>query len=272
MHNNITFIGGGNMARSLIGGMVANGISAAHITVSDPVPACLAQLSSDFGINTCTDNATAIANADTLVVAVKPQVLKAVISPLAAQLSASRPLIISIAAGITEPLLNQWSGGGQAVVRCMPNTPALIQAGATALYANPQTSAAQRQIAERILSAVGLALWVEKESQLDAVTAVSGSGPAYFFAFIEAMQQAGQQLGLSAEQARQLTLQTALGAVRMAAESDETPGTLRERVTSKGGTTAAALQSFNDNNLSGIVQQALQAAHDRSVELGKELS
>lgn len=272
MTNNITFIGGGNMARSLIGGMVANGLSASQITVSEPVAALREQLAADFGITVTDNNAEAIANADTLLVAVKPQVLKDVLQPLAAQLRETRPLIISIAAGITEPLLNEWSGGEQAVVRCMPNTPSLIQQGATALYANAKVNNAQRQTAEQILSAVGIVIWVEQESQLDAVTAVSGSGPAYFFAFIEAMQAAGEKLGLSAEQAKQLTIQTAVGAAQMAAQSDEEPGVLRERVTSKGGTTFAALQSFASNDLNSVIEQALTAARDRSIELGKELS
>lgn len=272
MSNNITFIGGGNMARSLIGGMVANGLSASRITVSEPVEILRAQLAADFGVNVTDNNARAIANADCLLVAVKPQVMKDILSPLAEQLINGRPLIISIAAGITEPLLNNWSGGGQSIVRCMPNTPALVQEGATALYANSQVSGAQKQLAEQILSAVGLTLWVAQESQLDAVTAVSGSGPAYFFAFIEAMQAAGEKLGLSAEQAKQLTIQTALGAARMAAESKDEPGELRAKVTSKGGTTYAALQSFAANDLNGVVETALTAAHARSIELGKELS
>ena len=271
MSNNITFIGGGNMARSLIGGMVANGIPANTITVSEPVEALRQQLSADFGIHTTSSNEEAIPNANCLLVAVKPQVLKDILAPLADQLQSTRPLIISIAAGITEPLLNTWSGGQQAIVRCMPNTPALLQEGATALYANSNVTEQQKHLAESILSAVGLTLWVEKESQLDAVTAVSGSGPAYFFAFIEAMQAAGEKLGLSSEQAKQLTIQTALGAARMASESTEEPSVLRERVTSKGGTTAAALQSFTDSGLSDIVDSALSAAHARSIELGKEL-
>ena len=271
MSKKITFIGGGNMARSLIGGMVANGISASNITVSDPLQVLRTQLADDFGVQVSSDNIQAIAHADCLLVAVKPQLLKEILSPLAESLRASRPLIISIAAGITESLLNTWSGGEQAVVRCMPNTPALVQTGATALFANAQVSRDQKQLAEQILSAVGLTLWVDHESQLDAVTAVSGSGPAYFFAFIEAMQAAGEKLGLSAEQAKQLTIQTALGAARMANESSDSPSVLREKVTSKGGTTFAALQSFAASDLNGIVDKALGAAHARSIELGKEL-
>lgn len=272
MSKKITFIGGGNMARSLIGGMVANGLSASDITVAEPVAALRAQLAADFGIQVTDNNTEAVAYADCLLVAVKPQVLKEILTPLAEHLRRTRPLIISIAAGITEPLLNAWSGGEQAIVRCMPNTPALVQEGATALFANSHVSAEQKNLAEHILSAVGLTLWVAQESQLDAVTAVSGSGPAYFFAFMEAMQAAGEKLGLSAEQAKQLTIQTALGAARMAAESGDAPSLLREKVTSKGGTTFAALQSFAANDLNGVVDTALRAAHARSVELGKELS
>lgn len=271
MSNNIVFIGGGNMARSLIGGMVANGTLVQDITVVEPVEALRRQLEQDFGIKTADEAQSTLEQADCVLLAVKPQVLKAVVEPLAPTLASRRPLLISIAAGVTEPKLNQWCGSGHAVVRCMPNTPSLLREGATALYANSQVSEEQKRLAQEILSAVGLALWVEQEQQLDAVTAVSGSGPAYFFAFIEAIQAAGEKLGLSSEQARQLTIQTALGAARMAAESGEAPGTLRERVTSKGGTTAAALASFAESGLNEIVEKALTAARDRSEQLGREL-
>ena len=270
--SNITFIGGGNMARSLISGITTNKLFSSNITVSEPVATLRSQLETDFSIRVINNNTEAIANADCLILAVKPQIMKEVLTSLAKSLHCIRPLIISIAAGITEPLINVWSGQGQAIVRCMPNMPALIQEGATALYANSQVNIEQKQLAEQILSAVGITLWVEQESQLNAVTAVSGSGPAYFFAFMEAIQAAGEKLGLNPEQAKQLTIQTALGAARMATESKDKPSVLREKVTSKGGTTFAALQSFAANDFNGIVHTALNAAHTRSIELGKERS
>jgi pyrroline-5-carboxylate reductase len=271
----LAFIGGGNMASALIGGLVAKGFSAQHIIASDVLPESLERLQTVAPVRTTTDNETAIASADVIVLAVKPQVMKQVLEPLAASLQQRRPLIISIAAGIEIGSLEQWSGQpGSSVlpiVRCMPNTPALVQLGATGLYANPVVSTAQRELAEKILSAVGIALWLDNEAQLDAVTAVSGSGPAYFFLVMEAMQAAGEQLGLSSDVARTLTLQTALGAARMALDSDVDVAELRRRVTSPKGTTERAIASFEQDDLRGIFQRALTDCRDRSQELAREL-
>ena len=259
------------MASSLIGGLIHNHYAASNITVTDPDPEKLGQLEQQFSVNTHLDNTKAVETADVIVLAVKPQVLHEVcesIKPLALK---SRPLIISIAAGIRSTDIDRWLGNHHALVRCMPNTPALIQAGASGLYANTVTTEVQRDIAEQILGAAGITLWVNEESQLDAVTAVSGSGPAYFFLLMEAMQQAGTKLGLSDEVASLLARQTALGAARMAIEGSDDPATLRAKVTSKGGTTAAAIASFENSHFQQLVEQALTAARDRAVELADEL-
>jgi pyrroline-5-carboxylate reductase len=271
----LAFIGGGNMASALIGGLVAKGIEAQQIIASDVLPESLERLRAVAPVRTTSDNEVAIAAADVVVLAVKPQVMKQVLAPLAGALQQRRPLIISIAAGIEIASIEQWSGqpGAAAlpVVRCMPNTPALVQLGATGLYANAAVSAAQRALAEKILSAVGIALWLDDEAQLDAVTAVSGSGPAYFFLVMEAMQAAGEQLGLAPDVARTLTLQTALGAARMALDSDVDVAELRRRVTSPKGTTERAIASFEKDDLRGIFQRALTDCRDRSQELAREL-
>ena len=259
------------MASSLIGGLINNGYAKNKITVTDPDSEKLEQLSKEFSVNTHTDNSLAVENADVIVLAVKPQVMRGVCDSLISASKNKAPLFISIAAGIRSTDIDRWLGQDNAIVRCMPNTPALIQAGATGLYANPNCSHKQKDIAQQILSSAGITLWVDEESQLDAVTAVSGSGPAYFFLFIEAMQQAGEQLGLSKETASLLARQTALGAARMSMEGTDDPATLRSKVTSKGGTTAAALASFEASNFSHIVEQALTSARDRAIELADEL-
>lgn len=268
---NITFIGGGNMASSIIGGLVAQGFAPDSITVSDPYQPSLDKLTETVTVHTTQDNNQAVAQADIVVLAVKPQAMQQVTEAMAESIQVQKPLIISIAAGIEMSSLDQWLGGNLAIVRCMPNTPALVQKGATALYANDAVSAAQREQADQVLSAVGIALWVNTEAKLDAVTAVSGSGPAYFFLLMEAMQAAGEALGLSSEEANQLTLQTALGAADMAINSDVDAAELRRRVTSPNGTTEAALNSFEKDGFRQIVQTALVAAKDRSEELAKEM-
>jgi len=271
----LTFIGGGNMAASLIGGLLADNLPAKQITVADPGSGTRDSLASHFGVNTTEDNVAAITGADVVVLAVKPQVLQSVAEALASAVQEYRPLVITIAAGVCSADLDRWLGGetgdSVAVVRAMPNTPALLQTGATGLFANAQVNEAQRDLAESILRAVGLALWVEKEEQMDAVTALSGSGPAYFFRIMEAMEAAGTELGLSAETAHLLTLQTALGAARMALESDEAVGTLRERVTSPGGTTEQGLRVMAEQDIDGLMAQVLRAASDRSRELARSL-
>lgn len=269
----IAFIGAGNMASSLIGGMIEQGFPANQVWASNIVEAPLKQLSEQYKINTTQDNHQAIAEADIVVLSVKPQVMKDVVSELAATLNrAAPPLIISIAAGITAETLQQWLGNALPIVRCMPNTPALLQCGASGLYKTPEVSEQQAQQAEQLLKAVGITLWVENESGIDAVTAVSGSGPAYYFLFMEAMQQAGIELGLDSETAKQLTLQTALGAARMAIESSDEPQELRRKVTSPGGTTEQAINTFKSEQFESIVSKAMTAARDRSIELSEILS
>jgi pyrroline-5-carboxylate reductase len=271
----ITFIGGGNMAASLIGGLIADNLNAGQITVTDPNIRNREHLAAHFGVHTSEDNVTAIAGADVVVLAVKPQVLRTVAEELAPILQgrqqAQQPLVVSVAAGVRSVDLNRWLGGETgnpvAVVRAMPNTPALVQTGAIGLFASDCVSDQQRDLAESILRAAGLTLWVEEEDQMDAVTALSGSGPAYFFRIMEALEVAGTELGLPAETARLLTLQTALGAAKMALESSESITTLRERVTSPGGTTEQGLRVLEENNIDQLMAQVLKAAADRSREL-----
>ncbi|MCB1614590.1 MAG: pyrroline-5-carboxylate reductase [Pseudomonadales bacterium] len=268
---NLTFIGAGNMASSLIGGLLAKGYPADRITATDAQPETLERIKNALYINTTTDNLEAVNNANAVILAVKPQSMKAVALELAPALQKRKPLVISIAAGINLSSLEKWLGSGLAIVRCMPNTPALIQQGATGLFANKNTSEADKTLAQNILEAVGLALWLDTENQLDAVTALSGSGPAYFFLMIEAMEQAGIKLGLNEKTARQLTLQTALGAAAMAQGSSDTPEELRKKVTSPGGTTEQAIHSFQQSKFNLIVQTAVEAANARSIGLSSEL-
>ncbi len=268
----IGFIGAGNMAASLIGGLVAQGFAPDQISASDPNTAALNTLAAQTGIRACADNHAVAQAADVLVLAVKPQVMKSVLTELAPSVQAHQPLVISIAAGISIDSLCSWLGGELPVVRCMPNTPALVQLGASGLYANAMVSAAQRQQAETILKAVGIALWLDSEAQIDAVTAVSGSGPAYFFLLMEAITTAGVELGLAPEVARQLTLQTALGAAQMAISSDVDAAELRCRVTSPGGTTERAIAHFEQQGLRATVSGALRAAALRSQELSEQLA
>ena len=266
----LAFIGCGNMARSLIGGLIADGWDPARIRVADADPGQLDRISAIFPVSTLTDNNAAVFDADVVVLAVKPQITAAVARELADAIAKQQPLVISIAAGIRESALRDWLGEQTAIVRSMPNTPAMVQSGAAALYANPAVSETQRSIAESILRAVGLAIWVDDEALMDAVTALSGSGPAYFFLFMEALQAAGSEMGLPPETARLLTLQTAFGAAKMALESSEDAATLRRRVTSPGGTTESAVAVLEENGFSGLVSRALQAAATRSRELADE--
>ena len=261
----LTFIGGGNMACSLIGGLIADGWDPARIRVADTSTQRLDQLSEQFPITTTTSNSEAAEHADVIVLAVKPQIIKSVARELADIVSQQRPLVISIAAGIPAAALGNWLGASTAIVRTMPNTPAMVQSGATALYANACVSEDQCSIAESILRAVGVAIWVADEAQMDAVTALSGSGPAYFFLFMEALQAAGQELGLPENTARLLVLQTAFGAAKMALAA-----TLRRQVTSPGGTTEQAIRTFQEGELEALVSKALQAATTRSREIAAE--
>jgi pyrroline-5-carboxylate reductase len=269
MNQTLCFIGGGNMARSLIGGLLAREVPAGNIVAADPVVAQLNSLQQDFGIRVAADNAVAVQGADVVIIAVKPQMMRNAVTQLAPSLAARSPLLISVAAGIRAADIELWSGG-LPVIRCMPNRPALQGCGATALFATPRVSAAGRDLAVEILSAVGIALWVDREEQMDAVTAVSGSGPAYFFLLIEMLEQSGIALGLPADVSRKLAIETAYGSGCMARDSSETPATLREQVTSKGGTTAAALQHLEAHNVRAIFAAAVSAAARRSAELAKE--
>jgi pyrroline-5-carboxylate reductase len=268
---NLAFIGCGNMAASLINGLVADGYDPDRIMATDPDKDKLAHITSLCGIHTTSDNLEAVEFAQVLVMAVKPQALEQVATGIAPAVQKGKPMVISIAAGVLEQDLENWLGGDVALVRTMPNTPAMIQVGATVLHANSNVDSDQKDLAETILRAVGLTQWVENESMIDAVTALSGSGPAYFFLVMEAMESAAVELGLPTETAHLLTLQTALGAARMAMESSDTPATLRERVTSPGGTTEAALHTFEDGGLRDLFVQALTKARDRSIELSRIL-
>lgn len=222
-------------------------------------------------VNTSATNDALIAAVDVVVLAVKPQVIAAVIQASKASFDKAGILLVSIAAGINQQSLSKWVGADKAIVRCMPNTPALVQTGATGLHANKNVNEEQHDLAENIMRSVGIAVWVENESELDAVTAVSGSGYTYFFLLMEAMEKSALELGLSQHTAQLLIEQTALGAARIALESTESPGTLRNRVTSPGGTTEQAIKTFEQGGFTELVKQALQAANDRSISLSKEL-
>ena len=263
----VAFIGGGNMARSLIGGLLAQGHAPGAIHVADPAEAARDALARDFGVQVHADGAGAVAGAGTWVFAVTPQVMRDVCASLSARAQASRPLVVSIAAGISSAQLDRWLGGGLPVVRTMPNTPALLGAGVTGLFANAAVDAAGRERAEALLSAAGETVWIADESVMDAVTAVSGSGPAYVFLLAEAMQAAGEAEGLSPDAARTLTLQTLLGASRMLVEGDADAIELRRRVTSPNGTTQAAIETFEAGGFRELVRRAVHAARERGREL-----
>jgi len=270
-HARIAFIGGGNMARSLIGAQLARGVPPAAITAAEPRAEAREALAREFGVPTFSDNAAAIAAADCVVLAVKPQVMHAVCAALAGPLRGANPLLISIAAGVRIAQLERLLGDGHAIVRCMPNTPALVGAGAAGLYANRNVDAGQRALAERLLDAAGIVRWIDDEAQMDTVTALSGSGPAYFFLLVEAMEDAAVQLGLPRDTARALAAQTCLGAGHMLADSTETATELRKRVTSPHGTTAAALDVFEQGGFRALVERALDAARRRGAEMSAEM-
>ena len=267
-HQQICFIGSGNMATSLIGGILANGYSASNITACDIVEEKLTGLSARFGINTTAESLEAVESADIVILAVKPQVMQMACEHLANADIKADCLFISIAAGIRESAIDRWLGNDRAIVRCMPNTPALVQLGATGLHANSSVSTEQKGAAQAILDAVGITVWLEQESELDAVTAISGSGPAYFFYFIELLQQSGENLGLTRETALLLAKQTALGAASMAQNGDVVQ--LRTQVTSKGGTTEKAILSLQQNGFASILDIATRAARDRSIEMAHQ--
>ena len=259
------------MAHSLIGGLVATGMSNKDISVSEPKADLREKLSKNFGVNTLEENASAVMGANVIVLAVKPQILQEVVTPLGALVAEARPLLISVAAGVTCSSIERWVGGNPALIRVMPNTPALIGAGISALYANSNVSDDQRALAEKIMAAVGKTIWIKEETLMDAVTAVSGSGPAYFFYVMQAIHDAAVREGLDAETARLLSLETALGAARLAVESMEEPGSLQKQVTSPGGTTEAAIKVFDDAGVRDTLRQAVSAARARGGELAKLL-
>lgn len=265
---NITFIGGGNMAQALIGGLLSRGLPATRITVSDPFEN-IRQLLQEKDVHVTDDNIAAIKNADIVVFAVKPQVLGGVLKPLKGLLEDK--LLISIVAGAEIKTISDLTDS-ERVVHVMPNTPALVQTGAHGMFAKPEVSAKDRESATQVLAATGLTLWVSSEAQIDAVTAVYGSGPAYFFYMMESMIRAGKNMGLDEKVATALTLQTALGAAQMAITSSNAPSELRKNVTSPNGTTQAALEVFDRAQISQNIQTALAAAQKRSQELAQELS
>jgi pyrroline-5-carboxylate reductase len=265
----LAFIGGGNMAAALIGGLLHRGMPPAQIAVADPHEERRRWLDAQFGVATFCDNAQAATQSDVILLAVKPQAMREVSLALAPRLADST-LVISVAAGIPLAALERWFGRRRGIVRTMPNRPALSGYGATALFAPDRTGRAQRERAESIMSAVGITVWLTDEAQMDVVTGLSGSGPAYFFLFMEALESAARDLGLPAEIARRLTLATALGAARMADEATEPLAALRAQVTSKGGTTEAALAVLETAEVRATIARALTAAARRSVELAAE--
>ena len=265
----ISFLGGGNMASALIGGLIDRGADASAIQVVDLLPESCARLAERFGVRAVTAIDEVFVDCDLLVLSVKPQQMREAIAPLSGKLSGQ--LVVSIAAGLRLDDLARWLGGYRRLVRCMPNTPALIGAGVSGLYGDPSGDARGHDAAESIMKAVGSVVWVEREPLIDAVTAVSGSGPAYVFHFIEALEAGGRSLGFDAATARRLAIDTMLGSARLAAASDEPPGVLRERVTSKGGTTEAALASMAQSGVFEAIVRAIAAAEARGRELGDAL-
>jgi pyrroline-5-carboxylate reductase len=270
MNTRIAFIGGGHMATSLVGGLIARGTPADAITVADPAAAQRERLGSDFGVHVVDHGAAAVHAADVVVLAVKPQHMAEACRAIAPAIAARRPLVISIAAGIRLQDLRRWLGPEVPLVRTMPNRPALIGAGITALHAGREVGDAARAAADAVMAACGPTVWVPDEQQMDVVTAVSGSGPAYFFLLIEAIEQAAIELGLDPATARRLSVETANGAGRMAASAFDSPAELRAQVTSRGGTTAAAIEVLEAGGLRAILASAIAAAARRSSELARD--
>jgi pyrroline-5-carboxylate reductase len=266
---NIAFIGGGNMARSLIGGLIARGWSTQQIVVADPMPAQLQALRTQLSVRVCDDNATAAREADIVVLAVKPQEMQRAAIGIREAIAARRPLLISIAAGIRASDIQRWLPGVP-IVRSMPNRPALQGCGMTALYATADISTERRAQAEQILGAVGATLWLEHEQHMDIVTAVSASGPAYFFLLIEMLEHAGAAQGLAPEVSRRLAIETAYGSGAMARAASESPAVLRQQVTSKGGTTEAALRVLDERGVREAFDAAVAAATRRAAQLADE--
>lgn len=266
----IAFIGAGNMARALLGGLIASGADRAQFSVADPSTAALDAVREQFGLGVTTDNAVAVERAQVVILAVKPQVMRTVVTALGPLVSTHRPLVVSVAAGIPLAAITRWLQGHERIVRTMPNRPALLRCGVSALFAAAAVSDADRKLAGSLLGTVGAAVWVTSESDLNAVTAVSGSGPAYFFLLIELLEAAAREQGLTAELARTLSIETAYGAGCLAKQGEFSATELRQQVTSKGGTTEAALREFEGADLRGIVSRAVAAATRRSAELAEQ--
>lgn len=269
-NNQLAILGGGNMGRALLGGLLQRGTRPEHITVGESSQASREGLAADFGIQATADNTAAVESASVVIVAVKPQITSSVVVPLQPSLQRTRPLVISIVAGIRVAALEGWCGPGVAVVRAMPNRPALVGAGATGLFAPETVGSAQREIAERVMQAVGEVVWVTTEDHLDVVTALSGSGPAYFFLLAQLLMQGAIDLGLEVGAARRLAIATLHGAGQLAHVSDGDLARMQAEVTSKGGTTEAALNQLGAADLRGIVARALEAATRRSRELAEQ--
>ncbi len=259
------------MASSLVGGLINGGWPVERVRVAEPDKARQQELIQRFHVQVSTHNPEAVTDADIVVLAVKPPVVNTVCLELSEALQTSRPLVVSIAAGVREPDIRRWLGYDAAIVRAMPNTPALVGSGATGLFANPFVTPEECSLAETVLRSVGITLWVSEEGLMDAVTAVSGSGPAYFFLLMEMLIDAGGRMGLKPETAGLLAVETAFGAAKMALESAENPATLRSRVTSPGGTTERAITSMEKADIRRILISALEAARDRAMEIGNEL-
>lgn len=266
----IRFIGAGNMAASLIGGLINKGLTASQITASDPGQNQREYIEKQFQILTYGDNNSHFGMPDIVMIAVKPQIMKQVLQDVSPSIVKTNPLVVSVAAGITTTQINKWLNAQLPVVRTMPNTPALIGQGAIGMYANDLVNDNQLMMTEQVMDAVGTSIWVKDEIQIDTVTALSGSGPAYFFMFMEYLQQAAEKLGLSSDDAALLSKKTAIGSALLAERSPETLSQLKDRVTSPNGTTAAALESFTQAHIDQIIEQAIKSAHNRSIELSKE--
>lgn len=258
------------MASSIIGGLINNGWPTYQLIATARTEETLSDIREKFNIETTVDNHLAVSKADIIMLCVKPQVMKTVLTDLCSSIKPGA-LIISVAAGITMESLQVWGGEDLSIVRSMPNTPSLLRCGATGLFANTQVSTSQKSLTDEIFNAIGIAKWVDQESLIDAVIAVSGSGPAYYFLLMEIMEQVGTRLGLDPETSRQLTLQTALGAARMAQESDVDAAELRRRITSPNGTTEQALKTFQEGGLPELVEKAMNAAINRSIEMAETL-
>jgi pyrroline-5-carboxylate reductase len=268
----ISFIGAGNMASAIIGGMLDNGYQAGNIWVSAPDDSHLQALRDRFGVSVTTDNRHCAQQADMVVLAVKPQVMAEVCRDIAPVVQNTRPLMVSIAAGLTSDTLDGWLGGGLPLVRVMPNTPSLVGKGAAGLFANAAVTGEQKTMVQSVFESIGSALWVDDEEQLHGVTALSGSGPAYFFLMLEALEAAATEAGIAPETARELAIQTMAGAAEMAARSEHDPAQLKRNVMSPGGTTERAINTFEDGGMRGLVQKAYNAAFERSQEMSKELA